>query len=256
MRRTSIVNFKGGTGKTSVTTNLGHALARSGKTVLVIDGDRQSNLTTTLLGKRVKLSLSDVITGRVELTDAIYEARPNLYVISSSTDLDHVSTYLKDHHRSYYIVRDALLQLEEKLDVVLFDQAGMYSPIMDTLLTASNEMLIPCELEPYAVQGLFDMFDKLERELGQKLRNVGIIPYNTDMTKKMTGAYMQEMLQTFGNLVTDPVRTDAAVSYAQSVKMTIFEYAEKYRVKSRAAEDFTMLAHYYLELTEERKVYA
>lgn len=242
MRRISLLNFKGGTGKSSVAQNLGHALARAGSIVFVVDGDRQSNTTTTLLGKRVSPSLADVIRGDVKVTEAIYEARPNLFVIPSDSDLDHVSTYLKDHHRAYQTLRRGLVELDGQVDFVLFDQAGAFSPVMDTLLIASDEMLIPCELEPYAVQGLFDMFTKLKRELESELKNTGIIPYNTDMSKKMTGAYLQELLDTFDGLVTDPVRTDTAVPYAQSNNLTVFEYAEKYKVKSRAAEDFARLA--------------
>lgn len=243
MRRISLLNFKGGTGKTSVAENLGHALARGGATVFVIDGDRQSNTTTTLLGKRVSPSLTDVLSGKVPLTDAIYEARENLYVVPSDTDLDHVATYLKDHHRAYSTLRRSLDQIQDQVDFVLLDQAGAFSPVMDALLIASDEMLIPCELEPYAVQGLFDMFDKLKKELeDHTLLNSGIIPYNTDMTKKMTGAYISELRETFGDLVTEPVRTDVSVPYAQSEGLTVFEYAEKYKVKSRAAEDFMNLA--------------
>jgi chromosome partitioning protein len=243
MRRISVLNFKGGTGKSSVAQNLGHALARAGSTVFVVDGDRQSNTTTTLLGKRANPSLADIIRGDVKLTDAIYEARPNLFVIPSGSDLDHISTHLKDHHRAYQTLRRALVELEGQVDFVLFDQAGAFSPVMDALLIASDEMLIPCELEPYAVQGLFDMFNKLKRELESELKNSGVIPYNTDMSKKMTGAYMQELLDTFDGLVTDPVRTDTAVPYAQSEGLTVFEYAEKHKIKSRAAEDFARLAH-------------
>lgn len=242
MRRISLLNFKGGTGKSSVAQNLGHALARAGATVFVVDGDRQSNTTTTLLGKRVSPSLGDVIRGDVQLTDAIYEARENLYVIPSDTDLDHVATHLKDHHRAYNTLRNSLEALEGQVDFVLFDQAGAFSPVMDALLIASIEMLIPCELEPYAVQGLFDMFNKLKSELGQELRNSGIIPYNTDMSRKMTGAYLQELIDTFDELVLDLVRTDTSVPYAQSEGLTVFEYAVQHKVKSRAAEDFTRLA--------------
>jgi len=242
MRRISILNFKGGTGKTSTAQNLGHALARAGATVFVVDGDRQSNTTTTLLGKRVSPSLDDILTEKVALTEAIYEARPNLYVIPSEGDLDHVATYLKDHHRAYQTLRRALIEIEGQVDFVLFDQAAGFTPVMDALLTASDEMIIPCELEPYAVQGLFDMFNKLKRELGQELKNSGIIPYNTDMSKKMTGAYMQELLDTFDGLITDPIRTDTAVPYAQSQGLTVFEYAERQKLKSRAAEDFARLA--------------
>ena len=118
-----------------------------------------------MLGKRVTPSLADVLTGKVDLTDALYEARENLYVIPSDSNLDHVSTYLKDHHRAYSTLRRSLDQLEGRVDFVLFDQAGAFSPIMDALLIASDEMLIPCELEPYAIHGLFDMFNKLKHEL-------------------------------------------------------------------------------------------
>ena len=242
MRRISILNFKGGTGKSSVAQNLGHALALAGATVFVVDGDRQSNTTTTLLGKRANPSLSDVIRGHVPLTEAIYEARPNLFVIPSDSDLDKVSTFLNEHRTAYDRVRKALLELEGQVDFVLFDLAGAFTPIMDALLTASDEVLIPCELEPYAVQGLFDMRQKLRRELEREVPIAGVIPYNTDMTKKMTGAYLQELLDTFDGLVTDPVRTDTAVPYAQSQGLTVFEYAEKFKIKSRAAEDFSRLA--------------
>ncbi len=245
MRRISILNFKGGTGKTSVTENLSHALARLGKTVLVIDGDRQSNTTTTMLGQRASPSLTDVLEGRAKLTEAIYEARPNLFVVPSDTDLDRANKYIRDNPRSYYRLRDSLTRLTtEGIDLVLIDQAGAFSTVMEVLLVACDEMLIPCELEPYAVQGLFDMFSKLKSELDDhELRNSGIIPYNTDMTKKMTGAYIAELRETFGDhLITAAIRTDTAVPYAQSQKLTVFEYAEKFKVKSRAAEDFTHLA--------------
>lgn len=245
MRTISILNFKGGTGKSSVAQNLGHALARNGYQVLVVDGDRQSNTTITLLGQRpTAAGLADVITGKCQLADAIYETgRPGLYVVPSDGDLDHVAVHLKEHHRAYHTMRKGLEALNGQLDFVLFDQAGAFNPVMDALLIASTEMLIPCECEPYAVQGLFDMFAKLSRELEGELANAGIIPYNTDMSRKMTGNYMQEMLNQFGELVLDPVRTDTSVPYAQSNQQTIFEYAEALKVKSRAAEDFARLAH-------------
>lgn len=244
MRTISILNFKGGTGKSSTAQNLGHALAREGYHILVVDGDRQSNTTITLLGQRPTASgLADVMTGRCGLADAIYETgRPGLYVVPSDGDLDHVAVYLKEHHRAYHTIRKSLEGLAGQLDFVLFDQAGAFNPVMDALLIASREMLIPCECEPYAVQGLFDMKAKLDRELEEGLETAGIIPYNTDMSRKMTGLYMQEMLEQFPNELLDPVRTDTAVPYAQSRQQTIFEYAESLKIRSRAAEDFTRLA--------------
>ena len=254
MRAISILNFKGGTGKSSVAQNLGDALARyCGQTVLLIDGDRQSNTTTTLLGERKHPSLTDVLTNpKVQLVHAMYQARPNLLVIPSDTDLDHATTYLKEHPRAYYKLRDSLTLLERKgIDMVLIDQAGAYSTTMGALLESCTDMLVPCELEPYATLGLHDMFEKLGKELeDHELHIAGIIPYNTDMSRLMTSGYLTELQQAYGDALTPQIRTDTAVPYAQSRNMTIFEYELTSKRKSRAAEDFKHLAHYLLTRSE------
>ncbi len=210
----------------------------------MIDGDRQSNTTTTFLGKRVSPSLTEVLMRQVKLTEAIYEARHNLYIVPSDTNLDHSITYLRDHPAAFYNMQKALQQLDgQGIDYVFIDQAGAFSLVMHTLLLACTEMLVPCELEPYAVQGLFDMFKKLEVELeDHRLKNAGVIPYNTDMSKSMTTSYQRELVDTFRELVLPAVRTDTSVPYAQSQKMTIFEYEETIKRKSRAADDFVRVA--------------
>lgn len=110
---------------------------------------------------------------------------------------------------------------------------------MQAALLASDEILIPCELEPYATQGLFSMFDKLKQTLRKHvIRNTGIIPYNVDLRYAMSRQYLKELQETFGGLITAPIRTDATVPRAQSVRKTVFEYDPK----SRVAEDFRTLA--------------
>ena len=251
MRRISILNFKGGTGKSSLTENLGHAVARLGHKVLLVDGDRQSNTTITLLGKRLTPSLRDVMTEEATIQDAIKEARPNLFIIPSDTDLDRVATWIKDNHFGYDVIREAVEGLDD-FYLVLIDHAGAFTPVMEALLLASSEILIPCELEPYSVNGIFDMQAKLEKQLRKhKLKNAGIIPYNVDLRYSMARQYLKELRSAFGDLVTAPVRTDSVVSKAQSVGMTVFEYQETYDVKSRAAEDFKALAEDLIEEAQE-----
>ena len=255
MRTISILNFKGGTGKSSVTQNVADALVRyHGLHVLVIDGDRQSNTTTTLLGERKRPSLTDVLTNtKVSLHQALYEARPRLSVVPSDTDLDHATTYIKEHPRSYYKIRESLPALERLgIDIVLIDQAGAYSTVMGALLESCTEMLVPCELEPYATLGLHDMFEKLGNELeDHEIHITGIIPYNTDMTRAMTPGYLTELQQgSYGPYLTPQIRTDTAVPYAQSQNMTLFEYEQNTKRKSRAAQDFRHLADHLM--TKER----
>jgi chromosome partitioning protein len=251
MRQISILNFKGGTGKSSVVINLAHAVAMAGYDVLILDGDRQRNTTWTLLGNDVIPTLADVMTGRCQLADAIKESRENLYVVPSDTDLEKVGTYLKDHRKAYYAVAKQLETLDPQPYLVLIDQAGAYSTVMESLLLASHEMLIPCELEPYSVQGLFDMFRKLKEELeDHTLSNSGIIPYNANFTRVMTKQYIDELREEFEDLVLDTVSTDINVSYAQSEQLTIFEYEAKHKIRSKAASDFRRLAARFLPIEE------
>jgi chromosome partitioning protein len=252
MRVVSVLNFKGGTGKSTVTINLAHAIAMAGRDVLILDGDRQRNTTWTLLGDEITPTLSDVMTGKCQLADAIKESRENLYVVPSDTDLEKVGTYLKDHRKAYYTVAKQLETLDPQPYLVLIDHPGAYSTVMEALLLASHEMLIPCELEPYSVQGLFDMFQKLQEELeDHALTNSGIIPYNANFSRVMTKQYINELREEFGDLVLDVVSTDINVSYAQSEQLSIFEYEAKHKLKSRAAADFRKLASRFLPVSAE-----
>jgi len=243
----SDLNFKGGTGKSTLAENLSDALRRKGKRVLVIDGDRQRNSSTTLLRGQASPTLAEVFTGKATLQEAMIEAKPGLFVVPGSTDLNDTATHIVQHRTAYYTVRDQLAEIRG-LDFVIIDHAGAYTPVMEALLLASDAMLIPCKLEPYAVAGLFDMFEKLQKTLtDHTLANAGIIPFAVDLRYEMTRAYMKELRDEFGELVTAPIRTDALGIKAQSLQMTIFEYEEEYKEHSRAGDDFRGLADDFIE---------
>ncbi len=244
MRKISVLNFKGGTGKSSLCENLSHALALQGKRILVIDGDRQGNASSTLLARRVTPTLTQVLMEDATLQEAIYEARENLFIVPSDTDLDKASSYLNATPGAFDVLKDAIAELSD-YDFILFDHAGAYTHVMQALLLASAEMLIPCELEPYATTGLFSMFEKLKKALRKHIiKNTGIIPYAVDMRYAMSRIYLAQLKDAFGDLMTAPIRTDSTVPRAQSLHQTVFEYDDK----SHAAEDFRTLAADLLEV--------
>ncbi len=243
MRVISILNFKGGTGKSSLTENLSHALAMQGKRILVIDGDRQGNASSTLLARRTSPTLTQVLTEEASLDTAIYQARENLWICPADTDLDKASSYLNATPGAFDVLKDGIAELSG-YDFVFFDHAGAYTHVMQALLLASQEMLIPCELEPYATTGLFSMFEKLKKALRKHvIKNSGIIPYAVDMRYAMSRLYLTQLKEAFGELLTAPIRTDSSVPRAQSLHQTVFEYDDK----SHAAEDFRTLAADLLE---------
>jgi chromosome partitioning protein len=263
MKVISDINFKGGTGKSSLTEHLGYCFAQRGKRVLVIDGDRQRNSTTTLLGGQYTTpTLKEVIEGSARLEDAIVQAhygdevsddvyedrvRENLFVLPSHPDLEKASVYLSANRKAFYVIRKGLEALKRPFDLVLVDHAGAYTPVMEALLLASDGMIIPCELEPYCVRGIFDMYEKLKEELpDHALVNYGIIPYAVNRSKSMTALYTNQLREEFGDLVIQSVCTDANVPKAQSNFETIFEYDPR----SNCVKDFQALTQVLEEMLE------
>src|SRR5258708_20004398 len=100
-------------------------------------------------------------------------------------DLGKASRYRNRRIEAVETLKDGMGQLAG-FDYVFIAHAGAYTPVMQACLLASSEMLVPCELEPYATQGLFSMFEKLKRTLRKHvIRNAGIIPYGVDLRYAM-----------------------------------------------------------------------
>ncbi len=239
-RRISVINLKGGTGKSSLSMNLAHLLAIQSYSVVLIDCDMQGN-SSSLLSKREPPTLTNYLRGEASFASILRPARDRLTIIPSDGDLNTAATYITSRRHAYYTLRDAVLQL--RCDFVIFDHAPSYSSVTEAALLASNEILVPCELAPFAIEALFQMYRKLEETLrDHKLINSGIVPFNVDYRYLMTWRYLKELEQKFGTLITPIIRSDATISRAQSVRQTIWEYDDK----SRAARDFVKLAEYLL----------
>jgi len=239
VRTISILNFKGGVGKTSVAINIGGYLSREGKTVVLIDCDRQRN-ASSILPQITLPTLREVLMGEAQLLDAIQEARPNLYVVPAHPNLEEATKHITvSGPRKLKLLRNAVQNLTG-VDFILFDHAPSYSSITDAVLLASEEILIPVEMETFAMDGLLDMISKLEEtmtELEHGVRITGIIPTKINYSKLMTHSYLHSLQDTFGVKVMVPIRTDAQISKSQSKRQTIYEYDPH----SKGAADFQQL---------------
>ena len=95
MKRISILNFKGGVGKTSISTNSAHKLALMGYKVLLIDCDIQANASNLIPQKdRKPTTLTHVLKGEATFEDTIQKARENLYLIAADSNLDKAANHI------------------------------------------------------------------------------------------------------------------------------------------------------------------
>lgn len=239
MRRLALLNFKGGVGKSTISVNLAHALALHDMSILLVDCDLQANSSGILPGDIAPPTLTQVLMRQAAITAAIRPTgRSGLDILPSDHQLDEAGNYINSQGQKGYGAFRAAMAALDKYDVVIYDLAPSYSPVAEAILMATDELLVPVELAPYSVEGLIYMLAKLDENLPKQPIIRGIVPSMLDNRYSMTGDYMADIKRTFGQRVTPPIRTDAAIPKAQAYHQTIFEYAPD----CKAAEDFKALA--------------
>ena len=166
----SLVNQKGGVGKTTTSINLSSALGHLGKKVLLIDLDPQSNSTTGLGINKSDISKSvyDVITHGCDIKDAIIKTKfKNLSIIPSMIYLSGAEIELIQNasKESDFIIGDQLkLQIDtikDRYDFILIDCPPALGVLTTNALAASDSVLIPVQCEYYSLEGVTQLLNTI-----------------------------------------------------------------------------------------------
>lgn len=184
MLTVSSISLAGGQGKTTVILFLARFLAEQGHTVLVVDADPQSSLTT-FLGFQVESdspTLLEVLKREVNPSDGIYETRhKNLFLIPSDDALDTVQDYLAGSGTGALTLKRRLKSVDHLFDYCLVDAPPQRSQICLTVIGASEGLVIPVEA---SVKGLQSLIRTLEliNELKQEDEEfggavLGVVPF-------------------------------------------------------------------------------
>lgn len=237
----AIVNFKGGVGKTTIAVNLAAALANKGRRVLLIDTDMQCN-TTDSFQVDYDFTLYDVFYGVKKLNEVIVPVRKNLDLVPSDPKMQNAANFIVGLPAREFILRKALKTIPEgTYDYIFIDNNPAFTVITQNSIAAASDLIIPVELEHYAMQGIVKMMDQLFefcKAIDHKVHVAMVIPMKVDRRFSTTEHYMDSLKRHFKDRLYSAVRTDANVSKAQGFRMTIFEYDPR----SKAAEDFLYIA--------------
>jgi chromosome partitioning protein len=225
----SLLNHKGGVGKTTSAINIGAGLVELGKKVLLIDLDPQANLTISLGVPRQKSTIYEALRGESELVP--YTHKPNLDVITSSLDLSGAEMELINEAGREYILRELLSQVSEDYDYMLIDCPPSLGLLTLNALTSSQWVLIPLQTEFLAVQGLAkikQVIDKVKFRLNKNLDIGGVIPTMYDSRRVLNRDVVDTIHKYFGEKVFKTyIRENVALAEAPAQRKDIFEYSPK-----------------------------
>jgi len=209
----SLVNQKGGVGKTTTSINLSASLALLGKTVLLIDLDPQGNATTGIgINKGdVDNSIYEVLSGKIDITDAIIKTKyKNLYVIPSTINLAAVDIEIYDKSRtdSGYTKSGQLKKhidlIKEKFDYILIDCQPSLGILTTNALTASDSVIIPVQCEFLALEGITQLLNTImltQKKLNPNLTIEGVLLTMLDARTNLGFEIVEEIRSYFKDRV-------------------------------------------------------
>lgn len=184
MHTVSSVSLAGGQGKTTVSLFVAKALAQQGNTVLVIDADPQSSLTT-FLGHQVEPespTLLEVLKKQVSTEDGIYKTRyDNLFLIPSDDALDTVQDYLAGSGAGAFTLKRRLAPVSKLFDYCIVDAPPQRSQICLSVIGASNALMLPVEASVKGLQSLIRTLELInELQVDQEAfdgKILGVVPF-------------------------------------------------------------------------------
>ncbi|MBT4120822.1 MAG: ParA family protein [Candidatus Magasanikbacteria bacterium] len=246
----SVVNQKGGVGKTTTAMNLAAYLAELGNFVLLVDMDSQGNASSGLGFSREDLShgIYEALSKKKRLHDIIVNtAHEGLRVAPSTPDLAGANIELVDMERREFQLHDLLEEVKHAYDYIIIDCPPSLGLLTINSLVAADELLIPVQSEYYALEGLGQLLQTIgliQEHIKPELSVLGAVITMFDKRTRLSGDVMDELYKYFPDtifrtVIPRTVRLAEAPSFGKSIL--------HYDPKGKGARAYERLAREILE---------
>lgn len=268
MKIIAVCNQKGGVGKTTLTINLGAALAQQGQRVLLVDLDPQGHLTEGVGLQEAYLSegssLYDCLvnTGhKVAIADLIKpHAREPYHVIPATFQLMLAEQSLYLARNREHKLKALLGGLDGKYDWVLLDCPPALGNMTDNAMNAARQVVVPIQAEATSIRALellFDQIESIERGLNIQVRVLAVVP-NLVQDSAMSKKILAELRSQVPMVTPFELRKRVLVQAAWSRGCSVFAYEPANRSeehnRAEVADLYTRLAEFVMQRPQEDTV--
>jgi len=246
----SIVNQKGGVGKTTTAVNLGAYLAEKGKFVLIVDLDPQANATSGIGVDHQNLEhgVYEAVLGTVAMRDIVQPtAHQGLHLAPATTALAGLNIELVEMENREFKLRESMMEIRNDYDFILIDCPPTLGLITLNGIVAADEILIPVQAEYYALEGLGQLLETVQlvkERIRPEVDVLGAVITMYDSRTKLSDDVLHELYKYFPNnifrsVIPRNVRLAEAPSFGRSIA--------HFDASSKGAKAYERLAQEVLE---------
>jgi chromosome partitioning protein len=231
----SIVNQKGGVGKTTTAVTLSGGLAKSGYKVCLIDMDHQGNATTSL-GVNVdnKPTIAELLVlQESSMDDVLIETYiKNLHLVPSDISLAKADKRLNTEGGREFRLRNKVLKKKKDYDFIIIDCPPSLTNLFENAMTTSTEYLIPIQLDSFSVSGVSQLLGEIKKlesdvfvNVNHKTKMLGALITLFEKSTKISKSVGQDIEEIFGDkLFKNKIPKNTTIKDAQNNEKIILDY--------------------------------